>query len=396
LYGCSKNNIQNNIEDTDTYIPNQDSQYGFVFQDLCIGNIAESPNGYYFLSGTTINYLYFFDDVTKKAYPLCDKPDCLHADEPDCNKIADCNAFLGSRIRFLNYYDDHIYYVSTDVSQTGDYDALYREEPDGTARKLMYKFRVPVSYLEIHRGFVYYSTDDLSSIQPDQESRTKTKFELCRIKLENPGDPETLYSDEQAFGHIEYMLCYGNSIYYSVIYYPSDNIEDCVNFINKTDIDTGKTTTVADNGGAFLTIFKDHLIYFSGVKAPVGTYTCDLDGNNRKKISDMFGYSSANKNNLFIDTYPYARAKNQEAQLLIFGGSFTIMKTISLSELKPMDFFLGCSDGYCFFSSYNGDNEYGNIMSVKYIPVDKITNDMKLSTLYQFVPKVPNVGVTTE
>ena len=66
LCGCSQNTIQN----TDTYLSNQDSQYNFIFEDMCQGNIAEAPNGYYFLSGTTINYLYYFDDATKKACPV--------------------------------------------------------------------------------------------------------------------------------------------------------------------------------------------------------------------------------------------------------------------------------------------------------------------------------------
>ena len=390
LVACAQNNINN----ADTYISSQDSQYGFISKDLFEG-ITESPNGYYFLSGTVNCYLYFYDNNTKKVCPVCNKPDCLHADEPDSTKIADCNAFLGLYIRFMNYYNDHIYYVSTVASQTGEIDSLFREEPDGTGRKLIYKFREPVSLLQIHRGYAYYSTVD-EDAQSDPNSTAKRKFALYRINLDNPGNPEILYNGDQILGQLEYMLCYGNSVYYSIDYYTDASMEHDVFFINKTNIETGKTTKIADNGGGFLTIFKNHLVFASNEKDHTGTFICDLDGNNLRKISELYGNNSANDNNLFIDTYPYSHWNNKSRSLLIVDDDFNIIKTVSLSEIdKPGDDFLGCCNDYCFFESRDGSNQFGDIESIKYIPVDKITDDMKLSTLYQFVPKVPNVGVTT-
>ncbi len=67
----------------------QDSQYSFRRSDT--GGMAETTEGYYLVAGPAM--LYYYDKANKKTIPVCNKPNCLHADEPDPAKIAKMQCF---------------------------------------------------------------------------------------------------------------------------------------------------------------------------------------------------------------------------------------------------------------------------------------------------------------
>ena len=57
--------------------------------------ITPAESGYYFLAD---HYLYYLDEETLKATPLCNRPDCTH--DEDCSAYFDYDSH-----RFIQYYE---------------------------------------------------------------------------------------------------------------------------------------------------------------------------------------------------------------------------------------------------------------------------------------------------
>lgn len=73
---------------------------------MSVHNVAKGEGGYYF---TKDDYIYFFDDTTKRTTLLCAKADCDH-------KNPDCNAFIGSSM-FYNGKEENldVYYSVSSI-----------------------------------------------------------------------------------------------------------------------------------------------------------------------------------------------------------------------------------------------------------------------------------------
>lgn len=395
--GCGSAEIQY----PDTYVFGQDSQYRYINKNMQVpGCIAEAPNGYYFLSGPSNNFLYFYDKATRRAIPVCDKPDCLHANEPDSAKIAKCNAFLSPMLKFLVYYENALYYVITDMDLNpgtqvpSNFDALYQISVDGTQRREVLKVYGIIDYLEIHRGYVYYSVQDNGTIS-GQESTTKTKYQLYRFPLGKQGSkPEIIEEGEGIYADILNMICYGNDVYYFVGYFKDASLEKYIFSIKKYNIQTKETTKFLDlNSSKFVrfTIFNGQLVY----SCSDGTFACDFDGANGKKIDDRYFFCSANEKYLFLDNARIAKDDPNGHMLTVIDKNWETVKVISLTDFKsPTDTILGCSDEYCFIPKYDNSNEFGTINDLYGIPVNKTIDDMEPVLLCEWVPKVPYNGIS--
>ena len=136
---CAKNNVKG-ASASEGYVFGQDDQYWFNKFSASDLAVAESEDGYYFFSGPGQSYLYFLDKKTMKAQILCDKPDCLHADEPDPSKKTYCNAFFNITFDNLIYYNKYLYILDAFSGNNSGY-GLYQVSLDGTQRKQIYTFK---------------------------------------------------------------------------------------------------------------------------------------------------------------------------------------------------------------------------------------------------------------
>lgn len=387
--GCNNMTIS-----SDDYVESQDSQYWFINKEY--GGMAETETGYYFLSGPASSFLYFFDKQSGNTVPVCNKPNCLHADEPDDTKIATCNAYLGQNICYLNIYKNKIYYVA-DKWKDGDVtQALYSMLLDGTKKQEVMEFRERLTNLQIHRGFAYYATTDNGTIA-DKESSTKTKAILYKVNIEKV-HPKAIVIDEvdAIYAQIGCMICYGNNVFYNVMYFSDPSLNSKVVNVKRYKILTAEVTKFLSVPSAQFTIFNNKFIYMVTDK---GTYMCDLNGENEKKLSERKGLYSCNNQYLFIDNRFDSLFGLGDHCITVIDNNFNTLANIPLkAALETTANSMGASSDYFFFQDNDRSNDMGNIMSLSALNIKDIAsegplNSFQIRTLFDFIPKVPYNGV---
>ena len=97
--GCSgMDNAVNTEQNLSDYVEGEDYQ-NFLSS---VSAMAKAPNGYYYFNDLM---LYYFDEETKEAYPVCNKPNCNH-------QTASCMAFFNLfqyHPFMLSYYENALY-----------------------------------------------------------------------------------------------------------------------------------------------------------------------------------------------------------------------------------------------------------------------------------------------
>jgi len=160
------------------FINNRDSQ--FYYNTSPEIPMADSEDAYYFINGNNMSYIYYMDKKSNDVLPLCSKLECEH-------DSVDCDACLGSygenqknrSILFLKYYEDELYYVYSEVQEEGgDTIVLCKMELDGTRQKELYAFSEYVLDIALHRGYVYFTTNDFATLPGTDSLSTATFYRM--------------------------------------------------------------------------------------------------------------------------------------------------------------------------------------------------------------------------
>lgn len=243
--------------------------------------MTKSDTGYYYVGEDRI--IIYVDGKTKKATPLCSKPNCMHDDPNSCNAYLNIseniaiNTLLGSVGTAIQYYDGSIYAVC------GEYDNsmieyktyLMRMNADGNNREhITDYFDFTFTKWFIHQGYFYYTSDS----------------SILRIPLDSPkSTPETLYKAKYFVSQNENtytkMCAYKNYLYFSVDEIDADGNGDgrqsvCIN------LDTMEKTylMINNNCGSVQAFAGDNMILsYSDGKEKIYMRT-DLEGYNGEKI----------------------------------------------------------------------------------------------------------------
>ena len=101
---------------TDEKLPDYDMQNEFAGMSV----ICESPEAYYF-QPTTSHFIWYCDKETGASGKLCGRPECTHEGK-------DCNAY-SIAISGLNYYDQALYWGSSDDMEANGKHYLWRMKP---------------------------------------------------------------------------------------------------------------------------------------------------------------------------------------------------------------------------------------------------------------------------
>lgn len=268
--GCSTDQ-QPTVNSTFNY--ETDMQYIYCSAGTCAA-LTKTDTGYYYVGDHDI--LIYIDKESKKATPLCSKPNCLHED-PDI-----CDAYLNlagttSGLK-IQYYKGSLYFIEQEISKDLTSSKIYltKMDKDGKNRqRLTNDLKFGICEWMIHRGYFYYATD--SSIMRLSMDDLKAEPEVLFKLKEN----EYFKDDTNTF---RWLMAYGDYAYFNVSVY--DMEQEVLKGFSYYVIDTNskKVKEIKDNDGTVCwdTFAGDKLIY----------YVCDESGKNIKYYSsDLSGDS---------------------------------------------------------------------------------------------------------
>jgi hypothetical protein len=193
----------NSVQDSAEYLPDEDFPIEYAVWG---GNteMVETDSGFYFLAG---DFLFYTDKESMTTVPLCSKTDCLHENETDPYKVADCDAFFSyAGIQYIQYYEGRIYLLCGE--STSNDIVLLSMDATGSDRKEIYSFKSAPTSIAIHRGYVYYNTSVYNA-------DGKKTYGIAAISLKNPSkDPITVYAGTFSDGSVDEIRPYRNWVYF--------------------------------------------------------------------------------------------------------------------------------------------------------------------------------------
>lgn len=288
--GCSLNKIEvDTNQNSDTYIQNEDYQN---FLGL-YSSTVKVDNGYYYISNMVI---YFYDNNTKKSYPICNKINCNHSDDECSAYLSPFNFYSGQ----LSYYDGNLYVLGWETKNANVRENyLYQISLENFKRKkAAYLFdssgSASCSFL-IHRGYVYYNFGG-GALQ-------ETNTQLLRSKL---GDKKKDISKKIIFetsgigASISSFNAYGNNFYFCTISYQDEKGNGYKRKLNCIDIHTLENKVVLQDLPYSYFVNGDDL-YYQKTKNTINHI--DLKTNSDELFYDIneICYISSDDNYIYLD-----------------------------------------------------------------------------------------------
>lgn len=288
LSACGENNLK--IDNTDTYVFNQDSQENFIRYGSQL-YFANGEKAIYFLNNYN-GFLYVIDKATHKCQSLCNRSDCMHDRETSFEKKQECTAFLNSSFKSLVYYNNSIYFQA--VEDKTDKDGVRYElneickiSSDGTNREVVYSTRdCTIWSFKIHRGYIYYE----GSKKDTEGAADGSNMALYKVSADGKGDATELlpyykYDIQKGMSVCDTRF-YGNHLFLWITKLDGAN-ENC--YLINYDLQTDKWENLSEklkiNINSMFTVFNDKLIFANGSKV----YECGFSGEDQKEILDCIG-----------------------------------------------------------------------------------------------------------
>lgn len=213
LCGCRKQDLGN------SYIQGQDHQYMFQSLETTTRKLqARGDKGSFF---SIRNYIYYLEDGSDEAVPLCNKADCLHDKETNEEQKKQCNAYFDNwyfKDQSIAYYDGYLYCMDQSYDDYWGKLTLYRVKEDGSEKEKVYEWEDPV-VLEwvIHRGYFFY----IEQTYPGMDSDDIVVKSVKVMDLNHTRNIETIYDESELEGvnlySIGYARAYGNYFYFQVV-----------------------------------------------------------------------------------------------------------------------------------------------------------------------------------
>ena len=255
--------------------------------------LAETENGFYFSVNNTLLY---FDYDTMDYTPLCSKPNCMHNNETDPEKQAQCEAYFSAISWYSRVYlYNQSLYVFHRTGIGNQYCALTKVSLDGTERKTLFTFECFIpSFAIVHRGRFYCVVETVSE-------GAERFGELRSYSLDAPREEPVCHFKYKGRSNYEMVItelfAYGNNVYFL------EKREDNAVVEHVLDIKTGELTTLNipdDFETTFSNLIADAslLSFYGKLGITTATYIGDPVGL-YKRVADN---SSAE----YLGDYPYA------------------------------------------------------------------------------------------
>ena len=360
-------------EDVNDVVVGEDYQYQYALDGGSLTQKVE--NGYYHLNN---NIIYYIDEETMKANPICCKPNCLHGEEASEKRIQKCSAYTTSYQ--IQYYQGSIYIAESVLDENDkNYTVFYKIAKDGASKEEIFRMKnVSFGSWALHRGYIYYTTSqyypEFNEVDPGE---VQAYCKLNRISVSGKGEPETLYECKEVEynGQIYQPFLYGNHVY--VAFFgtredrSADSLEDqkklCVEKMLHYDIADGTSNYIEvdeDSIVAKLNIYRGKLLFYGYYYAYDDERNCqyyvsDLDGSNMQKIfrtgKPTDRYVTDGKY-LYCDNYfeiLYASAKEDVPQTIqVYDKNLKGIDIVELDYSERPDAWYVCgSDSKYFFEA---------------------------------------------
>lgn len=363
LSGCS----QDSVNGAATCTANAENAINIItpfdpFSDQCcfikslgiFPTMVASESGYYFVRD---GFIYFTDKATMNTVALCNKPDCLHADETDPIKRNNCNANIKEEYMEENtvmtgdllFYGSNLYVFQLKLvrNQPDKYQVI-QISLDGAQRKVVCMLKVFPQYVIIHRGYLYYSFKDDGTIAGKEDSTT-SKSGVYRIPMDDLNkEPELVYENDGIYALVGMLLAYENNIYFTSSRYSDATLQEYIIDLICYHIDSGTVTTVGNNAERSA-ICGNRLVYTIDEEHKC---ICDLDGANKKILDGIIGVPYCDDTYILTDTI-YMKMSNAKDKR----GS-PVKRLLSIYDMSGRVLQVFDLDQYIFATVLGSDGKY--------------------------------------
>lgn len=344
---------------------------------LCSGGsvgvpMTKSDTGYYYIGKGVRDkrIVIYIDKESKKATPLCSKPNCMHDDIDECDAYVNSSetvavdTIFGATGNLIQYYDGSLYLLC------GEYDESYinyntyimKMNLDGTDReKITDYFDFHVNYWFIHRGHLYYCTDS----------------QLLRVPMGSlKSEPEIVYEAEH---FITDNYTFSNAFaYQNYVYCETDERDETVTNgglrNHAINIETLEKSALEINGkpAGPEAFFGDKIIIANADNEGKYYEIADLDGGNSKPY---FTQNTNEKTSMTSDgTYLYKdnqaialKTDDGEQIITVMDKDLNEIDTFRLPQLdmKIYSFFAPQDEEFFIFECFNENDEHIIVMADK-------------------------------
>lgn len=375
LTGCENtkyktNNNQNSLE------LNYSTDMQIMY--LCSGGnigvpMTKSDTGYYYIGKgiSDTRMIIYIDKESKKATPLCSKPNCIHDDIEECDAYVSSSSNLavdtifGATGNLIQYYEGSLYLLCAEYDKSFiNYNTyILKMDLDGGNRtQITEYFDFPVTRWCLHRGYFYYVTDS----------------SLLRIPADSlKSEPEVVYEaeffEENSENTFRSLYAYKNYVYFQV-----DEKDDKGNGDGRKtlciNLDTMEKTEIKVNEkyGVINGFIGDKLMISKVIGNEKVYQIADLNGKNSEQL---FTQNEADKTSVTFDgTYYYSDNHSQtnsnsdvEQVITVFDTEFNEIDTFRLPQLdmKVYSFFAPQDEDFFIFECFNENDEHVIVMADK-------------------------------
>lgn len=374
----------------ETYNPKHDDQ-PFFDKLADFYTMAASENGYYFLGGPYNNFIYFVDKKTFKPIILCNKPNCLHEYESDPIKISSCNACVFGMKRNMIYNNAYLY-VTDKLMEN-----LYRISEDGTSIRRIYKFNEHPDTVIIHRGYIYFSTNDEGTVF-GEEHKTKSTIRIYRIGIDNLNlKPELIYEHIGIYARLIDIIGYGENVYFAFGWNTDFSLQQAESILLKYSTVYERTTKIVENIGNF-SIANNLLLYYDIQKKKYRLLS--LSDSTHNTLDILRGHIEFDGKYIYCDTYILIQNSGNDTEkrhLIVYDLKGAVIQSFDIDGLGNDGIYGGDSDYLFIPDNHSRKNEYGEIVSLWYIDKRKLeTGNATLERIYEFIPESQFVGIVSK
>ncbi len=367
-----------------------DWQYQMVDPSGTADSMAEDPEGcVYFVNGF---FLYKHDKKTGETAPLCNRPNCLHNQETDPEKIIRCHAFFDflseNASKLLDtvrvYYEEgYIYLFYTSASTTSMYAGsdygvgtrIVRVSVDGGNRETVRIMEGEPLTVRLHRGRCYYVLDWF------EDNKTEHK-EVRVFPLSRPSEDKLIMEmpeDMRRAGNVIYILyAYGRDLFISIFGYSAESGEAAYRMYRYNPEDEKLNEVIVPGRKESqqmwtLTVYQNKLHFFlkEGGEMPdawiwSGLYTMGMDGSSPHEVTDLSApriYSDGNylyvsNASLVVDLFGGGN-EGKNAKVQVYDKDYTLVDTFTEDVYNRwhFDFAMGVHE-YGYRMLYDHEDTY--------------------------------------
>jgi len=366
-----------------------DCQKGFM--GISGNKIYPSSDGYYFFAG---HYLMFADRHLKETTFVCNKPECLHAEEAPENRI-NCNAFF-LEPRSLICENNSLYVLGRNL-QIKEYDAysIYKTDIDGNNRSNIYTAKEQMDAFLLHQGNIY--TSELNFTDDNGKLLDNPIVSIHKISLANTKKEDIIFQDDTLNeGRINRLNCYNNYCYFDLI----DFSETMTTESKKINLETLEISNSFPFDTASTILGKNCIFCEESIENDLTNHTwksrywqLDVNGKKPVELTKEF-FSVIEKNAIMLtadDKYVYfhdidygANAVAKEERLFyVYTYDGTLVCGIPFGEIQNyIDYYAGDNRYLFIYEKVPVENDDSKII-YRYLDKTKFGKDARFEVLFE-------------